>query len=285
MTAKLSLNTSASFTLDIWVGNINRSALAPVSAELTGANALRLIPRSSLDKALCEERGSRLTRHALRRASERATQIPVPSRPGSLKTRRPIMNTTTTNNRRTAIVAIGLAVVLVATLAVAFFPSSESRALAGKLKSDDSNVRYKAAKKLEDLGANAHEAVDELALALSDSDPKVRYRSAKALSKVGDPAVKAIPELIKALKDTDREVRYYTAKTLCKLGKAAEPARDAVIEALSDKDPEIRVYLVKSLKDTGEDYEPAMKAVKKLEKDPNPKVREAVKDAIEDLRD
>ena len=33
----------------LWL--INRSALAPVSAAGTGANALRLIPKSNLDKA------------------------------------------------------------------------------------------------------------------------------------------------------------------------------------------------------------------------------------------
>ena len=35
-----------------WVGLINRCALAPVSAAGTGANALRLIPKSNVDKAL-----------------------------------------------------------------------------------------------------------------------------------------------------------------------------------------------------------------------------------------
>ena len=43
---------SAQFILEIWVGNINRCALAPVSAEPTGANALRLIQKSNLDRAL-----------------------------------------------------------------------------------------------------------------------------------------------------------------------------------------------------------------------------------------
>ena len=43
---------SALSTLKIWVGLINRCALAPVSAAGTGANALRLIPKSSLDRAL-----------------------------------------------------------------------------------------------------------------------------------------------------------------------------------------------------------------------------------------
>ena len=44
--------TSTSYTLEIWVGPINRSALAPVSAAETGANALRLISKSNLDRAL-----------------------------------------------------------------------------------------------------------------------------------------------------------------------------------------------------------------------------------------
>ena len=44
--------TSALNTLKTRVGLINRSALAPVSAAGTGANALRLIPKSNLYQAL-----------------------------------------------------------------------------------------------------------------------------------------------------------------------------------------------------------------------------------------
>ena len=133
------------------------------------------------------------------------------------------MNTALSRRPIGVISAIVSLVLIASLIGWAVYPRDPAAQLAQRLKSPDAEVRYKAAKELEELGANAQVAVEQLSVALSDIDPKVRYRSAKALSKVGEFAGAAVPGLMLALQDPDREVRYYSAKTLYKIGDDAQP--------------------------------------------------------------
>jgi HEAT repeat protein len=83
------------------------------------------------------------------------------------------------------------------------------------------------------LGADAKEAVPELAKALTDKDRWVRLRAMDALTAIGPGAAKAVPQLIKAL--DDEEMRRDAISTLGRIGPAAKEAIPA-LERVRDKE-------------------------------------------------
>jgi HEAT repeat protein len=164
--------------------------------------------------------------------------------------------------------------------------SSNVEALAADLESDDKEVRYEAAKTLEDMGANAGDAVPELKEALQDPDDDVRYRAAKALSKVGSAASQAVPELGKALKDGNPDVRYYAAKALADQGSQAEGALQDLIDALKDTNnsAEMRYYVIKTLRDLGQKAADAVPILKLATKGQEKKVAQAAESALQRIQ-
>lgn len=186
------------------------------------------------------------------------------------------------------LIALGAVVPVVVVAWIWLFSApDEVSVLAQQLQSGDGTERYKAAKDLEELGANATAAVNELAAALSDPELKVRYRSAKALSKMGPPAAPATMALSEALFDPERDVRYYAAKALYKIGEDAEPALEIVLQVVTTGEPDadVRRYLVKSLGKIGEDHQRAHEVVAKLARDRDSAVREEVAEVLEDFED
>lgn len=186
--------------------------------------------------------------------------------------------------RLVALIAAALLVVI-GVVWVALRPEDPVAKLARELRSDDPEVRYGAAKDLEELGPNALLAVDVLSIALRDDELRVRYRAAKALSRMGPSAEAAVPALSAALKDVDRDVRYYAAKALYKIDNDAEPALESVVQVLDvgEPDPDVRRYLVKTLGEIGQDSRRAHDVVRKLLRDPDARVREEVAEALEEF--
>lgn len=157
-------------------------------------------------------------------------------------------------------------------------------ALSAELGDSDPDVRYEAAKALEDFGPQAEGAIPELAEALQDSSPKVRYRAAKAISKIESGLEPAVPALGRALSDSERDVRYYAAKALDDADADAELVVAEIGAALEkEKDDEVRYYLVKSLRNLGSKAEPAMSALKKASKAGDEEVRRAAKEALDKI--
>ncbi|MEE9411302.1 MAG: HEAT repeat domain-containing protein, partial [Candidatus Heimdallarchaeota archaeon] len=100
------------------------------------------------------------------------------------------------------------------------------------LKDEDKDIRYMAARALEEIGSFA---VEPLIAELSNSQSQVRVCATETLGKIGHP--KAIEPLIATLKDEneDETVREYAVYALERIGK---PAAEALIKALRDlKDP------------------------------------------------
>ena len=80
--------------------------------------------------------------------------------------------------------------------------------LTEQLKSQNANVRNRAALALGDMGPEAKQAIPALIEAFKDQNELCKQQTsvAKALGKMG-PEKEAIPALIEALKDQDRFVR------------------------------------------------------------------------------
>jgi HEAT repeat protein len=149
-----------------------------------------------------------------------------------------------------------------------------------QLKDEDEDVRYRAAKALEDRGEAAKPAIGALSEAAQDQDPKVRYRAVKAISKIGANAA-AVPALAQALQEDNSEIVYYAAKSLEELGADAKPAVPSLIKALQDKrHQKSHYYVLKTLKNVGPDAADAIPAVKAVLQDSDQSVREAAASAL-----
>jgi HEAT repeat protein len=99
------------------------------------------------------------------------------------------------------------------------------------LKSEDAQLRARAATTLWGMGSKGKAGVPALAAALTDPDLDVRLASAMALENIGPDAKDAIPALVRALKDREGRVRQWAAKALGKIGPAAKDALPALVEA------------------------------------------------------
>ncbi|MCI0350919.1 MAG: HEAT repeat domain-containing protein, partial [Acidobacteriales bacterium] len=102
------------------------------------------------------------------------------------------------------------------------------------LKSEDSNVRRKAAEALGEIGTEG--AVAALIEALKDEDSDVRVRSAEVLGRIGGE--QAVAALIEDLKSADSSVRWNAALALRGIG--GEQAVAALIEDLKSADSDAR---------------------------------------------
>ncbi|AKG24570.1 PBS lyase [Calothrix sp. 336/3] len=113
-------------------------------------------------------------------------------------------------------------------------------ALIAALKSEDSNLRWRAAWVLGDIPTEASAAVGALIEALQDTDAQVRMYAALALGDIGKPAKSAVPALMAALQDREEFVRIYAAAALKRLGGEAKVAVPSLVNALKDKNPRVR---------------------------------------------
>jgi HEAT repeat protein len=106
----------------------------------------------------------------------------------------------------------------------------------GSLRSDDARVRNDAIFALGAIGADASEAVPELAVILRDDpDEHLRSQAALALSKMVPASRVAVPELGQALGDEFGFVRMNAALALSRLRTDARPAVPALMVAIKDE--------------------------------------------------
>jgi arylsulfatase A-like enzyme len=94
--------------------------------------------------------------------------------------------------------------------------------LTGKLKDQDSGVRYWAATALLARGADAEPAADALAEALADESPSVQVAAAEALCAL-DRSQPALPVLAKCVDDARVTVALHAARTIQMIGSDAKP--------------------------------------------------------------
>ena len=85
-----------------------------------------------------------------------------------------------------------------------------------------------AADALVNIGSPAVSALIE---ALKNEDSNLRWRAASVLSDLGAEAAPAVPALTEALQDDDAQVRLYATIALGNIGEAAKPAVPALMAA------------------------------------------------------
>ena len=159
--------------------------------------------------------------------------------------------------------------------------------LARQLSDADHEVRYDAAKELEEFGAAAAPAAPALAAALSDPDPRVRYRSAKVLSKIGIGAAAAADRLAAALDDqsTDAKTRYYVVKSLANIEELAEVALPGLIATLDGPtEARTKYYAAKALGKIGRAAHSSIPSLERAAQDDDPKLRKAASEALAKVR-
>ncbi|KST67229.1 HEAT repeat domain-containing protein [Mastigocoleus testarum] len=148
-------------------------------------------------------------------------------------------------------------------------------ALIEALKNEDSNLRWRAASVLSDIGVEAAPAVEALTLALQDDDPQVRLYATIALGNIGEAAKPAVPSLIAALQDKEQYVRIYAPSALRKIGVEAKVAVPALIGALKDNNIGVRLNAAYALGAMGSDASSAIPNLIKLLDDEKSYVRHA----------
>lgn len=113
-----------------------------------------------------------------------------------------------------------------------------------ELRNSDSEVRYRACKRLGKMGPNAKDAVPAmLKVLVDDREPGVRETCAKAFGEVGPVAVPTLDAFLKrqaVSRDFDPMARMYVAEALGEIGPAAESAVPALIGVL--RDPGLSAY-------------------------------------------
>lgn len=117
------------------------------------------------------------------------------------------------------------------------------------LQSENSEVRYSAAKTLGTYGSAEGGVLPALRAAIKDPDASVRLSVVYAFSQIGPPAAPALPELkVALLQDVDKDVRQAAALALGMLGFEGRDALSALNEAVrTDRDPEVRTEAQKSV--------------------------------------
>jgi HEAT repeat protein len=148
------------------------------------------------------------------------------------------------------------------------------------LKSENQQVRWRAASALGEIGAEASAAVPALIVTLQDEDEYIRRISAYALGKIGPEASAAVPKLIDALQDEDRNLRIVVAYTLGKIGSEASAAVPNLIGALQDKSAEVRLNAATALGRIGTQAKTAVPALITALQDKDKYVRQGAADAL-----
>jgi len=116
----------------------------------------------------------------------------------------------------------------------------ELPALRDRLKSDDAVVRAEAASDVGFLGADAADAVSDLAPLLDDKVPRVRLAAASALLRFSGKNVRATEVLTRGLANGDAMTRRHAARAAGLAGPAAAPLAEKLAELLSDADTRVR---------------------------------------------
>ncbi|MDI6885241.1 MAG: HEAT repeat domain-containing protein [archaeon] len=122
------------------------------------------------------------------------------------------------------------------------------------------------------------EWIDEIILKLKDEDPDVRWSAAKELRDIGD--AKAVEQLVNALKDEHESVRIAAQEALIRIGdKAVEP----LIVTLKDERAFVRGGAAKVLGIIGsaKAIEPLTEAFRE---EKNPFVHSIIKDALDSIK-
>ncbi|MEX2118646.1 MAG: HEAT repeat domain-containing protein [Pirellulales bacterium] len=110
-----------------------------------------------------------------------------------------------------------------------------------ELYGSDHHGRWRAARRLRDVGPRAKQAIPALVAVLEDDDADVASMAAEALGAVGAATEVVVPSLAEALAHPDWVVRWSAAGALARIGPDARAADKALIRVInSDKDRDVK---------------------------------------------
>ena len=116
------------------------------------------------------------------------------------------------------------------------------------LKHDESKIRFKAIKLIEEIGICDDSTVRAMMDALGDDDNYIRREVIDVLRKIGDR--RAVPALIEALKDDDRGVQSRAAGALGEIGDPS--AVPALNDALKNTENQMEWCVADALGEIGD---------------------------------
>lgn len=157
-----------------------------------------------------------------------------------------------------------------------------SRALAGRFKDSDANVRLDALSTLGTKGKSAHPYVSQMAMLLEDVDARVRLAAVVALGRMGEAAHLHASELAGRLDDTSEDVRQAVALALGRMGKAGA---DVLAVQLRHGDARVRLSAAEALGQMGEVAEKHTFNVAARLADSDPLSRMAAAEALGRMRE
>lgn len=127
-----------------------------------------------------------------------------------------------------------------------------------QLEDADTDIRWKASRGLEQLGASA---VPEMIASLNHRNPAVRKLLIVALGRVGTEAREAMPAMLVALHDANADVRCAAADCLGHLGIASRAMVQELVQSLCDPNAEVRRYAATTLGRLGQQAREATTAL------------------------
>jgi HEAT repeat protein len=153
--------------------------------------------------------------------------------------------------------------------------------LIAALKAKDSFVRWGALRALGKMAPHkAKDAASPVAALLADDTEDVRVTAALVLARYGAAAKAVVPELGKTLGRDDARMRVLAARALASIGREAKESVPALIRALSAKEAEVRLAVVGALQSFGAPDKETVTALTKALTDPDAAVRRAAAEAL-----
>ncbi|NEP50877.1 MAG: signal transduction protein, partial [Moorea sp. SIO3C2] len=116
-----------------------------------------------------------------------------------------------------------------------------------RLEDSDSEVRWRAARALGELGNSSETVVSTLLAQLQNKNSEVRWRATRALSELGNSSETVLKSLLARLEDRDSELRCSAARVLAYFGNSSEAVVSALLARLQDTDSEVRGWAASAL--------------------------------------
>ena len=124
-------------------------------------------------------------------------------------------------------------------------PSEATVTLLSLLQDSDSDIRYRAAKTLENLGKSSDHVISALLTLLEDSDTDVRYRAAKTLENLGKSTATSSSVLLNHMQDSLAD------ETLISSAQSTNESIAVLLAQLQENSPEILSRVTRTLVDLG----------------------------------
>ncbi|MBE7379909.1 MAG: HEAT repeat domain-containing protein [Leptolyngbya sp. SIO1E4] len=151
------------------------------------------------------------------------------------------------------------------------------------LQDDESDVRYRAAEALGQLGQGSDAVVAALLPLLQDDESDVRSHAAEALVKLGQGSNAVVATLLPLLQDDESDVRSHAAEALVKLGQGSNAVVATLLPLLQDDKFFVRSRTAEALGQLGQGSDAVVAALLPLLQDDESLVRSSAAEALGQL--